>query len=229
MLQLAHKRMSIAKILGLPKRQLNLIENLRAHSDDEIDEETGNYVVARKPERNPRVTTFFQELDAQRKKYTMSTAGRWSERARIRASSAPVSGLSRLAFNLPVDYYAPDYFNALPLILRRRIAGSKPSIALPAPPTPIGNALDTTRTMRRNEFMTAHGNQILEAYNMKDDVELASNASDSDDDDDPLAEQDPDLGRNQVPDDDYMQVDEEVQGGTGDFDAERARYAATLA
>ena len=85
-----------------------------------MDSETGHYIIKRRPERSDEANEVIRKLEERRQRLAPMTGRR--SLARIRVSPAlPVdSTFQRVAWNLPVDCYSPDFFNSLSPKLKRQ-------------------------------------------------------------------------------------------------------------
>jgi hypothetical protein len=85
-----------------------------------------------------------------------------------------------------LDYFDPDFYNSLPVKLRRRITGARPWIALPPPTIHIFDPHDPWRKMSYCEHMDTYGNSILALYHVPgpDEDDGHNNSTDNDNEED---------------------------------------------
>ncbi|KAJ6603773.1 hypothetical protein B0H10DRAFT_2229729 [Mycena sp. CBHHK59/15] len=182
---------------GYSRRAYHLSMEPECHSDDEVAVPPAppGHLRKKKIARNPNVTTFFRKLvDEPRFKVAAATgkAAQCKEERLRRDDPNDVEGSDisvRIPDDVPVDWFDPAYFNALPASFRVNYCGN--GVALP-----LAMHLDKTdwKTMPRREFMNKYGNDVLDLYSIPTDEEMARmeenetrNLSDeSSDDDDPM-------------------------------------------
>ncbi|KZV88720.1 hypothetical protein EXIGLDRAFT_570183, partial [Exidia glandulosa HHB12029] len=92
--RLRKRRVKQLTTLGL-HRYVELLNDNKAHSDDEIEPGTGNYLVNHKPGRSPRVTALVRKLDAMYEKDARAL-GRDPGRTRIISEPLPPARLPAL-------------------------------------------------------------------------------------------------------------------------------------
>jgi hypothetical protein len=159
----------------LPKRWLRVLANAKATSDDELDEQTGKYLVRRKAGRRDAADAAFRWIDEERKRVKLLETGRWQERERV-LTSLP-SSFVRVPKDIALDYFTADYFNDLPASTRRKIIGDKLRAAFS--PTASTSSADPTRKLNDRHFMEKHGNTMLKLYNIPGADEGDGDADDS--------------------------------------------------
>ncbi|KAJ7080889.1 hypothetical protein B0H15DRAFT_953237 [Mycena belliarum] len=93
-------------------------------------------------------------------------------RTRVVDPDAQPSTISdRLPVNVPIDYFDPAFFNALPARLRAKYR--KNAVALPAMRHwSNGKVPDRFKTMDGTHFMEVYGNEILVQYNIPTEEEI---------------------------------------------------------
>ncbi|KAJ7032134.1 hypothetical protein C8F04DRAFT_1185374 [Mycena alexandri] len=150
-----------------------------AHSDDEHGAQRS---VREKPGRNPVVGMFFQEeLDPAAEQYRRRNAKAGQVKPQTRVRSDPLLPASDfgviLPDNVPIDYFTPEFFNALTLKERARYAHEE------------------WKTMGKKEFMEMYGDDVLAQYDVptqeeideipesdvEDDEDIEINLEDTDD------------------------------------------------
>ncbi|KAJ6506587.1 hypothetical protein C8R45DRAFT_816813, partial [Mycena sanguinolenta] len=129
------------------------------------------YFVNKKSIRSASANAFIQKLDARRAKSEGGGRRRGSnlaERKRIRRDQPSDSDFSlQRPTKVPVDYFAPDEFNDLPV--KARFNYAKNGIALP-----LVQFLDNKdwKTMDKSSFMEKYGNQVLAQYSIPTQEEM---------------------------------------------------------
>jgi hypothetical protein len=176
--------------------------------------------VAVKVGRNPRVTEFVQAIDARRKESTLQAKKQWRERTRIRPLDAPASKFVGLPQHAPLDYFDPDFYAQLTNKVRRKITEDPPLIALPPPSVPVYgvNKADRYWKLKKSDFMSQYGNQVLAQYDLADD-EVDEEDEDDIEFDDDSALMDDDLNN----DEDEGMVDDDEDVGQ-----QRDQWAAAM-
>ncbi|KIK53669.1 hypothetical protein GYMLUDRAFT_250257 [Collybiopsis luxurians FD-317 M1] len=144
---------------------LQLALEAEAHSDDEIDPDSGSnnpeYLIRKKVGRSGLVTTFFRELD---RKYHVSLdhqPGQRGDRIRKTQEDAQHQSLPCLPMDVPIDYFSPDYFNNfLSAKLHAHYAAN--GVALPLEQhCQVQGEVESWKNMKEEEFMEAYGNAVF--------------------------------------------------------------------
>ncbi|KAJ6530234.1 hypothetical protein B0H19DRAFT_1273898 [Mycena capillaripes] len=150
-----------------------LAAETECHSDDEELPDRTSYLVHEKPGRDGAVSALF-EIMTHRREATMaqkSRKGTW--RPRTRRRELPPSDLSHaLPTRVPIDYFSPDFFNALSV--RDRASYMHNGIALPTEEhCRTWEAILRWKSLPMADFMTHYGTAKLALYNLPTDEELA--------------------------------------------------------
>ncbi|KLO04013.1 hypothetical protein SCHPADRAFT_948074 [Schizopora paradoxa] len=129
------------------------------------------YIICEKEGRNEKVTTFVRALDHERRAVELRAAnsrpGKMTERLRQPkiGGPAPKSARTKLPVGVPLDYYAPDYYNSLTIRERNDIAiAATFKIGLPVEELCERAHWGEWRGLDYDTFMTLHGNEQLAAY-----------------------------------------------------------------
>ncbi|KAJ6450953.1 hypothetical protein C8R47DRAFT_1170681 [Mycena vitilis] len=179
-----------------------------AHSDDEHS--SGR--VREKPGRNPVVGKFFRtELDPAAEAYRKRNAksGQREPKARIRGNPLlPASDIGViLPPDVPVDFFTPEFFNALTLKERARYV--KTGVAFPLKDFVFDEAHDDWKTMGKKEFMEKYGDDVLDQYDLPSAEEIDA-LPDSDAEDEEEEEINLEDTEDEE-DDEEMEVDDELR------------------
>ena len=130
----------------------------------------GAFIIkATKPERSEGATRLYRRPDDIRLTASAYLSGRSSERKRVEVDMAPPSRFKKLPRALPIDYYAPAFFNKLPSHVKARCATSA---VIAFPPN-----LDDLLTLPRSRsdqlsdaaFYNEYAEQVLETYDLSED------------------------------------------------------------
>ncbi|KAJ7818403.1 hypothetical protein B0H14DRAFT_2601283 [Mycena olivaceomarginata] len=204
-------RFKTAATLGLrkPVQRMAFIEE--AHSDDEHSSEQRR--VREKPGRNPVVGRFFrEELDPAAEAYRKRNAkpGQREPKARIRENPLlPASEIGLiLPPNVPVDFFTPEFFNALTLKERARYVNT--GVAFPLEDFAFDEAHNDWKTMGKKDFMEKYGNDVLKQYDIPSTEEI--DALPDLDANDEEGEEELNLEDTDDEVDEEMEVDEELNG-----------------
>ncbi|KAJ7195941.1 hypothetical protein GGX14DRAFT_574639 [Mycena pura] len=211
--RVAKVRFETAVRLELRKPVKRMAYIAEVHSDDEHSAGGEVRRVREKPGRNPVVARFFrEELDPEAEAYRKRNAKRGQKEPKTRIRTDPPLPASEIGVNLPpdvpVDFFTPEFYNALSLKERARYVNT--GVAFPLEEFAFDKAHDGWKTMGKVEFMAKYGNDVLTQYDIptpeemdglpdsdiddEEDVEI--NLEDTDDDEDEAREE--------------MQVDEEL-------------------
>ncbi|KAJ6528180.1 hypothetical protein B0H19DRAFT_1274975 [Mycena capillaripes] len=150
-----------------------LAAETECHSDDEELPDRTSYLVHEKLGRDGAVSALF-EIMTHRREATMaqkSRKGTW--RPRTRRRELPPSDLSHaLPTRVPIDYFSPDFFNALSV--RDRASYMHNGIALPTEEhCRTWEAILRWKSLSMADFVTHYGTAKLALYNLPTDEELA--------------------------------------------------------
>lgn len=108
--------------------------------------------------------------------------------------------------DVPVDYFTPEFFNALTVKERARYVNT--GVAFPLEEFAFDEAHEDWKKMGKREFMEMYGNDVLEYYNLPTQEEIdALPKSDAEDDED---EVEIDLEDTEDEEDEEMEVEEEL-------------------
>ncbi|KAJ7020357.1 hypothetical protein C8F04DRAFT_1390265 [Mycena alexandri] len=193
--RLAKVRFDTAARLGLRKPVQRMAFVQEAHSDDEHGAQRS---VREKPGRNPVVGMFFQEeLDPAAEQYRRRNAKAGQVKPQTRVRSDPLLPASDfgviLPDNVPIDYFTPEFFNALTLKERARYVNT--GVAFPLEDFAFDEAHEEWKTMGKKEFMEMYGDDVLAQYDVptqeeideipesdvEDDEDIEINLEDTDD------------------------------------------------
>ncbi|KAJ6559982.1 hypothetical protein B0H19DRAFT_1069691 [Mycena capillaripes] len=205
--RLARVRFDTAARLGLRKPVQRMVFVQEVHSDDEHTSGGTQRTVREKPGRNPIAAQFFQEeLDPAAEQYRQRNAkpGQRKPQTRIRSDPPlPASDFGViLPADVPIDYFTPEFFNALTLKERSRYVNT--GVAFPLADFAFDEAHDEWKTMGKKDFMEKYGNDVLEQYDVPTQEEIDT-IPDSD------VDNDEDIEINlEDTDDEDMDIDEEV-------------------
>ncbi|KAJ7251723.1 hypothetical protein C8J57DRAFT_1520532 [Mycena rebaudengoi] len=191
--RLCKVRSEMATRLELRKPVQRMTYVQEAHSDDE----DGN--VREKPGRNPVVGEFFvNELDPEAEHYRKRNAKGGQKEPKKRIRSNPLRPASDIGMilppDVPIDFFTPEFYNALTLEERARYAYT--GVAFPLAEFVFADAHKEWRTMGRKDFMAKYGDDVLKQYNVpspeeidaipdtdvEDEEEIELNLQDTDDD-----------------------------------------------
>ncbi|KAF8205248.1 hypothetical protein K438DRAFT_1757234 [Mycena galopus ATCC 62051] len=210
--RLSRVRFDAANRLGLrkPVQRMAFIEE--AHSDDEHTLVGGQRSVRKKPGRNPVVGKFFRKvLDVEAEAYRKRNAKAGQKAPKTRTRNSPLLPASELGTilppNVPVDWFTPEYYNALSLKERARYVNT--GVAFPLEDFVFDEAHDDWEKMGKQEFMEKYGNDVLELYDIPSAEEIDGlRDSDAEDDEE---EVEIDLEDTDDEEAEEMEVDEDLQ------------------
>ncbi|KAJ7026164.1 hypothetical protein C8F04DRAFT_1398378 [Mycena alexandri] len=193
--RLAKVRFETAARLKLRKPVQRMAFVQEAHSDDEHGAQRS---VREKPGRNPIVGMFFQqELDPAAEQYRRRNAKAGQAKPQTRIRSDPLLPASDfgviLPDNVPIDYFTPEFFNALTLKERARYVNT--GVAFPLEDFVFDEVHEEWKTMGKKEFMEMYGDDVLAQYDVptqeeideipesdvEDDEDIEINLEDTDD------------------------------------------------
>lgn len=190
--QLRDERYENLEQSNAPRRHTRLVEDAAAHSDDEVvDLDVSVQVTAStssaippgavqttkktvllartKPLRSAKVTRWLQHIDNEidlRKSLMHNRTKRTAKKyERVHDSiRAPPSRIPKLPPKVPIDYFDPDQFNALPTPIRRQWS-HKPRVAFPLDETLMYQTPPhESMSMKEGPFMEKYGNDVLALY-----------------------------------------------------------------
>ncbi|KAJ7782587.1 hypothetical protein DFH07DRAFT_949385 [Mycena maculata] len=207
--RLAEIRFKTASRLKLRKPVLRMAFIKEAHSDDEHT--TTGRCVRRKPGRNPVVAKFFRnELDVAAEEYRKRNAKQGQRPPKPRTRPNPLLPASEIGMTLPpdvpIDFFTPEYYNALTVKERARYANT--GVAFPLEDFAFDPAHEDWKTMGKQEFMEMYGDDVLDQYDIPSAEEIDA-LSDSDADDE--EEEEIDLEDTDDEEGDEMEVDEDLR------------------
>ncbi|KAJ7137193.1 hypothetical protein C8R44DRAFT_869253 [Mycena epipterygia] len=204
-------RFKTAVRLGLrkPVQRMAFIEE--AHSDDEYSL-GGEHRVREKPGRNPVVTKFFlEELDTEAEVYRKRNAKSGQKAPKTRTRADPLIPASEIGVilppDVPVDFFTPEFYNALTLKERARYANT--GVAFPLEDFVFDEMHDGWKTLGKKEFMELYGKDVLDQYDIPSAEEIRA-LPDSDAEDGEEVEIDLEDTEDEA--EDEMQVDEDLRG-----------------
>ncbi|KAJ7729881.1 hypothetical protein B0H14DRAFT_3169164 [Mycena olivaceomarginata] len=180
--------------LGLRKPVQRMAYIQEVHSDDEDGH------VREKPGCNPIVTKFFlEEVDPAAEAYRKRnmTSGQREPKPRTRSNPLrPASAFGTiLPADIPIDFFSPEFYNALTVKERTRYVDT--GVAFPLAAIAFDSVHAAWKTMGKKEFMEKYGYDVLEQYNIPsaeevdvipdsdaEDEEVEINLEDTEDEDD---------------------------------------------
>ncbi|KAJ7165249.1 hypothetical protein C8R46DRAFT_1035854 [Mycena filopes] len=143
-----------------PARVLAMVKDPRAYSDDESEIEADSgipiYSVNKKGLRGASAASFLHSLDPRAANYALGNGKRKLVKARKRIPS-----------KAPIDWFDPAWFNELPAQARFDYAQNGVALLL----LQFHNNTDY-KTMDKNTFMEAYGNDVLKQYNVPTEEEM---------------------------------------------------------
>ena len=152
---------------GLPRRYQLLLGDPKGTSDDEKDPDSNVYHIKKKLGRSDRTEAFIRLIDDMRMQSARFLGKHKTERVRVIPAVQKASRLLVLPDKVPLDYYDVDFYNSLPLSVRRGITPDNPLIALHSDNEKIlCSPRDKSEKMSDANFMKAYGNAILEQYHV---------------------------------------------------------------
>ena len=174
-LQLAAARLKFLKENNYPRRYCELIDP-KATSDDEADPSGRTvkgqpvFLINKRPERSPEFEVFIRLLDKKRYETAqVDPSKRWKERPRELPSQPKQTAYPTLPCNIPIDYFAHEYYNSLQPRLRHHITNSK--IAL-LPDVNLSFSSTADEKLTDQDFNSKYGAQVLKKYNWVDETEF---------------------------------------------------------
>ncbi|KAJ7209320.1 hypothetical protein GGX14DRAFT_453423 [Mycena pura] len=175
--RLALKRTGFLAEDKWPDRVIDLVRDPHCNSDDESasDGEGGRiHRVAKKGIRSESATLFIHAQEMRRLKNSQAKRGKRKvnlmERTRVRSDDAEESDISfHIPKKAPIDWFDPAEFNDFPASLRFQY--SKYGVALPLPEY---HSRTDWKTMNKDTFMTAYGDEVLKQYNIPTEEEMRS-------------------------------------------------------
>ncbi|KAJ7771288.1 hypothetical protein DFH07DRAFT_953457 [Mycena maculata] len=216
--RLGEVRFKTATELGLRKPVLRMACVEEAHSDDEHKDE--ECYVRAKPGRNPLVAEFFyKELDPAAEAYRKRNAkpGQKAPKPRIRIDPLPPASQigSILPPDVPVDFFTPEFFNALTLKERARYTNT--GVAFPLKEFAFHEEHANWKKMGKKDFMFVYGNDVLAQYDIPSAEDIdALPKSDAEDDEEEaeidLEDTDEEEGEGDGEEADEMEVEDEIFG-----------------
>lgn len=179
--QLAKARLKFLRQNHYHARYQVLVSDPKANSDDELDPQDGSYVIKRRPERSIQAEIFFRRLDELRKSFALREGTQWRQRIRKVIPDQPMSVLHQLPRNMPIDYYSPEFYNAM----SNRQKSIYCDISILSFPLDVSHILSTGRLhadeqMDDNAFYTKYASKSLAAYDLPTEEVDDSDYSDSD-------------------------------------------------
>ncbi|KAJ7501166.1 hypothetical protein B0H11DRAFT_1993870 [Mycena galericulata] len=214
--RLSQVRFKTATGMGLRKPVLRMACVEEAHSDDEHRD--GACYTRDKPGRSPIPAKFFHEiLDPAAEAYRKRNGKPGQKAPKPRICTDPLPPASQfgniLPPDVPVDYFTPEFFNALTVKERARYA--KTGVAFPLEEFAFDEAHEDWKTMGKKEFMEMYGNDVLEYYDIPSQEEIdalpKSDAEDDEEEEEINLEDTEDEGDEE----DEMEVDDELNPGSG--------------
>ena len=113
---------------------------------------------------------FIRLLDKKRyESAQVDPSKRWKERPRELPSQPKQTAYLRLPYNMPIDYFAHEYYNSLQPRLRYHITNTK--IAL-LPDVNLSFSGTADERLTDKAFNTKYGTQVLMKYNLVDETEF---------------------------------------------------------
>ncbi|KAJ7746178.1 hypothetical protein DFH07DRAFT_963050 [Mycena maculata] len=163
--RLSQVRFKTATEMGLRKLVLRMACVEEAHSDDE--HRNGVCYTRNKPGRNPVPAKFFHEdldpaAEAYRKRNTKPGQNVISESPSLFGTILPP--------NVPVNYFTPEFFNAL--TVKERAQYAKTCVAFPLEEFAFDEAHEDWKKMGKKEFMEMYGNDVLEYHDIPSQEEI---------------------------------------------------------
>ena len=175
MSQLAEARHTFLVENGYPKHYQDLID-AKGTSDNEYDPICRVYLIKRRPECSSDANTFFHLLDKKREEtIRQDRSRRWHEHIRVVSKDQQNSRFSVLPENLPIDYYSPDFFNALQPRIRSHVA--IPEVAL-LPDVSQSFTWMADERISNDAFNKKYASTVLAKYELVDPEELGEEADD---------------------------------------------------
>ncbi|KAJ7498434.1 hypothetical protein B0H11DRAFT_1800815 [Mycena galericulata] len=180
--RLRDRRYQEAKMKGCRKPILRLLKVKAAHSDDERPEggdpkKNKGLHICTKEGRNPIVTAFARELDANIMKRLQRNPNRNKKVPESRIVTVPpteASPMSRiLPVGVPIDFWDPRFYNE-ELDIQEKAMYIRTGVAFPLPQFCNNDNVADWIKMPAKEFMRKYGNDVLAQYNIPTAEQLAA-------------------------------------------------------
>ncbi|KAH7104440.1 hypothetical protein BKA62DRAFT_827373 [Auriculariales sp. MPI-PUGE-AT-0066] len=165
--RLSKRRKTTAQGLKHSEDLVKLAGNVKAHSDTEINPETGEHVRCAKPERSSWCTAYFEELDENAAGLNSIRPSSQHPVARITSTNPPRSVIKAVPRDGPLDYFDPGFFRRMPKTVRNLLRTDFSAI----PQVDPFNIERGAFRMNRATFMRNHGDLILADYVSDDDAD----------------------------------------------------------
>ncbi|KAK6967171.1 hypothetical protein R3P38DRAFT_3337469 [Favolaschia claudopus] len=194
--RLGKARYKQLKAQGFRDTVVRLAEEVECHSDDEAVPVAAavqngiTHFIRTKPGRNDQVTTLLRDTQKGWNDQCLRAGKRTARVGIDRAEATPPKGPSLISYklpkNVPIDFFTPEFFNALTVKERDMYRDNGIALPLASAYDPIQN----WKTLDEQEFMDKYGNDVLKLYKIptEEEVENAMSEEDFDLDDDSGAE-----------------------------------------
>ncbi|KAK7040033.1 hypothetical protein R3P38DRAFT_3311128 [Favolaschia claudopus] len=194
--RLGKARYKHLKAEGFRDTVVRLAEEVECHSDDEavpvaaVVQSGITHFIRKKPGRNDQVTTLLRDTQKGWNDQCLRAGKRTARVGIDRAEATPPKGPSLISYKLPkyvpIDFFTPEFFNAL--TVKERDMYRDNGIALPL--ASAYNPVQNWKTLDEEEFMDKYGNDVLKLYKIptEEEVENAMSEEDFDLDNDSGAE-----------------------------------------
>jgi hypothetical protein len=161
-----------------PKRYVEILKDISAHSDDEYYPPKGFYVVKKLPFRSDAADRFIRRLDQVMHETNKANGGRPQGRIRVRVKNPGLTIYPKAPKGLPIDFYNPTWFNEKLPAQRRVIADVENVTFLPNPDLSF-KPNQPDEKLNSKKFSEKHWEKATTAYDLDF---LIENKSDSEPD-----------------------------------------------
>lgn len=162
--RLKNRRVKQLKLKEL-HRYVPLLDDAKAHSDDEKDPQTGKYIVHDKPGRSSRVTRLVRMLDAEYERDARSL-GRNPGHHREIQDVMPPAQFPMLPRKVTLDWFDADFYNSLSTHVRKRVAKYRSVVLHEDDRFVLASPVHKYELMPMEQFMKRFGELILTQYDI---------------------------------------------------------------
>jgi hypothetical protein len=157
-----------------PQHYRDLI-GTKSTSDNEVDSSglkaNGQpvHLIKKRRERSVQFEIWIRCLDEQREQDARYGGKRWRERSRIVPVNQQPSDFPALPEGMPINYFAPDFYNGLQPRLRDHITNTKVALL---PNVTKSFLCSADERLSDKQFNVKYGEQVLARYQLMEEGEL---------------------------------------------------------
>ncbi|MBW0534012.1 hypothetical protein O181_073727 [Austropuccinia psidii MF-1] len=176
--RLRNARRDFAILQKFPNRYRQVIEDIRAHSDDECHPTKDVYIIKKLTYRSKKANIFFRKLDEAMLQYhkNMGMVSRF--RTRVLPKEPVASSFTAPPIQLPIDFYNIKWFKHLSQLEKKKIVNMSSVAFLPDPEDSLKAKRHPDEKCSDRAFNKKYYDEVVGPYELQEDEESVDEEED---------------------------------------------------